>query len=83
MAMKITEECINCAACETECPNEAIRAGDPVFVIEADRCTECVGAHDTPQCVGVCPADCIIQDPARVESKELLLERYHQMHATA
>jgi ferredoxin len=83
MAMKITEECINCAACETECPNEAIHAADPVFVIEADRCTECVGAHDTPQCVGVCPTDCIIQDPARVESKELLLERYHQMHATA
>jgi ferredoxin len=83
MAMKILEDCINCAACETECPNEAIHAGDPVFLIDAERCTECVGAHDTPRCVDVCPADCISLDPERAESKEQLLERYQQLHATA
>ncbi len=83
MAMKVLEDCINCAACETECPNEAIRAGDPVYVIEADRCTECVGAYDSPRCVEVCPADCIGQDPERVEPRELLLNRYQQLHADA
>ena len=83
MAMKVLEDCINCAACETECPNEAIHAADPVFVVEAEKCTECVGAHDSPRCVAVCPVDCIIQDPDRAESREQLLARYEQLHASA
>jgi len=81
MAMKITEECINCAACETECPNEAIRAGDPVFVIEADRCTECVGHYDAPQCAAVCPVpDCCISDPQFPETKDVLLEKARRLN---
>ena len=56
MALKITEECINCGACEPECPNEAISVGDPIYVIDPLRCTECVGAEDEPQCKLVCPA---------------------------
>jgi ferredoxin len=83
MAMKVLEDCINCAACEPECPNEAIRAGDPVYVIDAARCTECVGAYDTPRCVEVCPADCIAQDPEHVESRDQLLERYSLLHVEA
>jgi len=81
MAMKVLEDCINCAACESECPNTAIHAGDPVFVIDAARCTECVGAHDTPRCVSVCPVDCIIVDASLAESKEQLQARYAQLHS--
>ena len=61
MAMKIVEECINCGACEPECPNEAITQGDPIYLVDAEKCTECVGAFDAPKCVEVCPVDdCII-----------------------
>ncbi|HEY7516469.1 MAG TPA: YfhL family 4Fe-4S dicluster ferredoxin [Vicinamibacteria bacterium] len=81
MAMKILAECINCAACEPECPNEAITAADPVFVVAVDRCTECVGAHDTPRCVEVCPVDCIVQDPDCAETREALQEKYARLHA--
>jgi ferredoxin len=83
MAMKILDDCINCAACETECPNEAIHSADPVFVVDAARCTECVGAYESPQCVEVCPTDCIVHDPERVEPRELLLDRYQHLHADA
>jgi ferredoxin len=61
MAMKITDECISCGACEPECPTEAISEGDAIYVIDPDICVECVGHHDSPQCVSVCPVDCIIQ----------------------
>ncbi len=60
MAYIITEECINCAACEPECPNEAITAGDDVYEIEPDKCTECVGHFDESQCAAVCPVDCCV-----------------------
>lgn len=80
MALKITDECIACGACVTECPNEAIAVGDPVFTIAADRCTECVGAHDEPQCVGVCPVECIVQDPKHKESKDQLQAKYKNLH---
>jgi len=88
MALLITDECINCGACEPECPNTAIYEGgvqwsldgkthDPLFndyfYIVPDKCTECVGFHIEPQCQAVCPVDCIIIDPAHVESKEELL----------
>ncbi len=60
MALKITEECINCGACEPECPNSAISQGDDIYVIDPAKCTECKGAHDSPACAGVCPVDCCV-----------------------
>jgi len=57
MALFINEECINCGACEPECPNTAISAGDPVYVIDPEKCTECVGHADEPTCISVCPVD--------------------------
>ena len=63
MALLIIEECIACDACVDECPNEAISEGDPIYVIDADRCTECVGHYDEPACVAVCPVDAIHIDP--------------------
>ncbi len=76
MALLITDECINCDVCEMECPNDAISQGEEIYVINPDRCTECVGHFDTPQCVAVCPVDCIIKDPERAESPELLHAKY-------
>lgn len=83
MAMKILEECINCAACEPECPNTAISAGEAagIFVVAAERCTECVGAHESPSCVEVCPVDCIVADPAHAETREELQAKYERLHA--
>src|SRR6266496_353616 len=63
MSIKILEQCTNCAACEPECPNEAIARGEDVFAIDPSRCSECVGAFDSPRCVEVCPVDCIATDP--------------------
>lgn len=59
MAMKITEECIACAACEEECPVGAISEGDDIFQIDPDKCVECVGYFDEPQCKSVCPVDAV------------------------
>ena len=82
MAMKILEDCISCGACEPECPNEAITQGDTVYLVAAEKCTECVGAFDTPKCVEVCPVDgCIVQDPDHSETKDQLLEKYNKLHA--
>ncbi|MGB0697112.1 MAG: YfhL family 4Fe-4S dicluster ferredoxin [Rhodospirillaceae bacterium] len=60
MALKITEECINCAACEPVCPNNAIAEGDIIYDIDPNKCTECEGHFDVPQCIPVCPVECII-----------------------
>ena len=76
MALKITEECINCDVCEPECPNEAISQGEEIYVIDPHRCTECVGHFAEPQCVKVCPVDCIPLDPDFVETKEQLQAKY-------
>jgi ferredoxin len=82
MALFINEECINCGACEPECPNEAISVGDPVYVIAVEKCTECVGAFDTPKCVEVCPVeDCVVPDPNNVETREQLEAKYAALHA--
>ena len=81
MALIITDECTACEACEPVCPNEAIKAGEPIYIINALRCTECVGAEDEPQCKLVCPADCIIADPDWPESEEELLAKYEQLQA--
>lgn len=116
MAIKITEECINCGACEPECPNNAIyengaewrfsdgttlkgsytglstgasadadAAQPPVsndfYYIVTDKCTECVGFHDEPQCAAVCPVDCCVPDTDHAETKEQLTAKKDSMHA--
>ena len=114
MAIMITDECINCGACEPECPNNAIYEGgvewaiadgssvkgsytlydnrtidadaknDPIsddfYYIVPDKCTECVGFHEEPQCAAVCPVDCCVPDPDHVESEEVLLARKARLH---
>jgi ferredoxin len=114
MAIMITDECINCGACEPECPNNAIYEGgvewaisdgtsvkgkyllmsgqevsasdkqNPIsedyYYITPDKCTECVGFHDEPQCAAVCPVDCCVPDPNHVDSKEFLIQRKERLH---
>jgi len=72
MALMITDECINCDVCEPECPNEAIFLGPEIYQINPDKCTECVGHFDEPQCVQVCPVACIPVNPERVEGRDAL-----------
>jgi len=79
MALLINDDCTACDACRPVCPNEAIARGDPLYTIDPERCTECVGAEDEPQCQLVCPADCIVPDPKRKESREQLLARYNAL----
>lgn len=76
MALMITDECINCDVCEPECPNGAITQGAEIYVIDPALCTECVGHFDKPQCVEVCPVDCIPLNPDVVETKEQLYNKY-------
>ena len=116
MAIIITDECINCGACEPECPNTAIYEGgiewtwaggtqltevemedgsviggedkqaplhDEVYYIVPNKCTECTGFHEEPQCAAVCPVDCCIPDPDYVESKEELEAKKAWLHAEA
>jgi len=80
MATMITNECINCGACEPECPNNAISQGDPVYVIDPVLCTECVGFHDYEACAAVCPVDCCVTDPNNVETEEALIARARLLH---
>ena len=114
MAIKITDECINCGACEPECPNNAIYEGGaewrfsdgtslkgqfssksgmnvdaedaqtPVsmdlYYIVPDKCTECKGFHDEPQCAAVCPVDCCIPNENVVETVEELLAKKQSLH---
>jgi ferredoxin len=61
MAMKITDDCISCGACAPDCPVEAISEGDTIYVIDPDKCVECQGYHDSPQCVAVCPVEAIVK----------------------
>jgi len=79
MALMITDDCINCAVCEPECPNMAIFEGEEIFEIDPDRCTECVGHFDEPQCQMVCPVDCIPVDPERTESTAVLQQKYETL----
>ncbi len=114
MAIMITDECINCGACEPECPNNAIYEGgvewaiadgntvtggyrledgavvdaadknmpgsNEYYYIVPDKCTECVGFHEEPQCAAVCPVDCCVPDPDRVETKNELLGKKERLH---
>ncbi|MEW6099291.1 MAG: YfhL family 4Fe-4S dicluster ferredoxin [Pseudomonadota bacterium] len=83
MALMITDECINCDVCEPECPNQAISMGPEIYVIDPARCTECVGHFDEPQCVQVCPVECIPVNPAHVESREQLWQKYLRLSGRA
>lgn len=76
MALIITDECINCDVCEPECPNGAISQGEEIYRINPALCTECVGHYNEPQCVEVCPVDCISLNPDVIESKEQLQAKY-------
>ena len=102
MAIWITDECINCGACEPECPNNAIYEGgiewrmadgtsktddteqkpvsDDFYYIVPDKCTECKGFHDEPQCAAVCPVDCCLPDPDHEETEDILLARKADLH---
>jgi len=76
MALIIHDECINCDVCEPECPNGAISQGETIYEINPALCTECVGHFDRPQCLEVCPVECIEKDPARVEDQDSLYRKY-------
>lgn len=113
MAIIITDECINCGACEPECPNTAIYEGgvawswgegteltsveledgssidgeeeqepvsDELYYIVPDKCTECIGFHEEPQCAAVCPVDCCVDDPDYRETEEELLAKKEWLH---
>ena len=79
MAIIITDECINCGACEPECPNDAMYQGIEIYEINPKLWTECVGHFDQPQCVEVCPVACIPKDPDNIETREQLLQKYKEL----
>jgi ferredoxin len=79
MALLINQDCTECDACVPVCPNKAITAGRP-YVIDALKCTECVGAENEPQCKLVCPSNCIFDHPDFRESREELLAKYQSLH---
>ena len=83
MALMITDECINCDVCEPECPNEAISMGDDIYIIDPNLCTECVGHHDTSQCIDICPVDCIIDDPNHNETEDQLITKFKRLNESA
>lgn len=78
MALKITDECINCDVCEPACPNDAIYQGEDIYEIDPNRCTECVGHFNEPQCQELCPVDCI--PIAFEETEEELLDKFKRLH---
>ncbi len=80
MALMIVEACTACDTCEPVCPNEAITEGDPMYKIDPFKCTECVGADDEPQCVLVCPEECIIPNPDFKESADELQAKYDALN---
>jgi ferredoxin len=75
MALRINDTCVNCDVCAPVCPNEAIHLGELIYEIDPGRCTECVGHHEEPQCVVVCPVECIDPDAAHPEDREQLLAK--------
>ncbi len=76
MALMITKECIICGACEPECPNDAIYAGECIYEINPELCTECVGYSDEPQCRLVCPVpESVLINPDSQETKGELLKK--------
>jgi ferredoxin len=80
MAYKIGENCIACGCCISECPNGAIRDGERIAQINPDRCTECVGAHGHPECEVTCAVMAPLPDPAHVETRAELLDKFKKLH---
>ena len=82
MALRITDECINCDVCEPVCPNDAIYMGELIYEIDPNLCTECVGHFDEPQCSLFCPVpDCIPKDPNHPETQDELMAKYERLTA--
>lgn len=81
MALWITDQCVNCDVCEPVCPNRAIYLGPRIYEIDPTRCTECVGHYEEPQCVVVCPVECIFVDESQPESREQLLAKLERLKA--
>ena len=79
----ITDDCINCDVCEPECPNDAIYQGEEIYEIDPQKCTECVGHFDQPQCQEVCPVDCIPLNPEFQETKLELLKKYELLQTAS
>jgi len=79
MSLLINDECINCDVCEPECPNNAISQGDEIYEIDPNLCTECVGHFNEPQCIEVCPVDCILKDPDNPETEGELKLKYEKL----
>ena len=82
MSLKIDDTCVNCDVCEPVCPNKAISMGPEIYVIDPALCTECVGHFDGPQCVGVCPVECIDPDPDFPETEPMLLAKLARLQGT-
>jgi ferredoxin len=80
VAYKITDDCISCGVCAAECPNQAISEGETIFVIDSEKCTECVGAHESSKCAEVCPVDACVPDPEHQETHDQLLDKWQKMH---
>jgi len=80
MAYKITLDCIGCGACDAQCKNDAIFEGKIIFIINAEKCTECVGYFNSPKCAEVCPVGACVPDSNYKESKEQLLDKWHKLH---
>ncbi len=81
MALLITDECINCDVCEPVCPNDAIYMGESIYEIDPNKCTECVGHFDEPQCAALCPVNCIPFNPEWRETKEQLQAKFERLTA--
>lgn len=80
MTTHITSDCINCGACAPECPNEAISEGGDIYVIDPEKCTECVGFHEKEACQAVCPVECCLPDPKHPETESALIARAVSLH---
>jgi ferredoxin len=80
MAFMINEDCISCGACEAECPNQAISEEETTYVIDPNKCTECVGSYPTQQCAEICPVSSCVADPNHKETREELLAKWKQLH---
>jgi len=80
VAYKITDDCISCGSCESECPNQAISEGETTYVVDPEKCSECVGAHESSQCANICPVDACVPDPDHQENREQLLEKWQKLH---
>jgi ferredoxin len=82
MALFITDQCVNCDVCEPVCPNGAIYAGKKLYHITPAKCTECVGHFVLPQCVEVCPVECIFSDPEHPENTAQLQAKFVALTAS-